>query len=1286
MEFELRYVDRDASKYHVVKAIETVLHGPDLFDPADPKTKGRVPNFEVKLEPRPAGGVGNNGTGRLVVPSQSLGERLLRWLRDNPEKHAIRVLGRRIKIVPTRRKVPNGLRQTLEKALYVGPEKEKEHDEIVYELNKSLRVAKVQFGVWFKPNDAPQASRQFSIEYEADYTQKSVAWLDLKYDHKEIRVELGERMTEEQAFSVVVKFSSIRKMGIGFDFGNAFICFDLVTPPVLEETNFNNREREGFKRHRNKDRDRIPALDEAHARVSPYAHHLRIVLLNSDDIYDFERLCRTAKCEPMPIRVQTIEASSMGFYSHRQLHSVQRWLKTMDWTCAYQIEALLCNGLMNTHELLTVLKDPIDRMRKKFGTRANEVLRHFIIALRTLGPDDTPRKCFERVCADQEDAEPLRLSAGSFFCHHITITPTRMLLDGPNVTQSNRVIRRYQDHGAGEFFIRVEFKDEDRLQYRWDRDIDGTWFLQQRVGHILKHGFDLAGRRFEFLAYSSSALREHAVWFMCPFEDLHEGYVDSEHIRRSLGDFSGELLRQPSKLAARLAQAFTATDPSVVIMKGQWEEMLDLGIGGYIHPEDDVPTNDVCTDGVGTISLQLAMMIWDALCNARPGLRENSVMPSAYQIRFLGYKGVVVVDYRLEGVKMRLRPSMRKFRSHDVESAEIEIARAFERPNRSYLNRPLVTVLEDRGAEIKTFMDLQEKAKEAIYTAGDTLLNFRKLLRENGLGFGFHVPFILEQLAKLNLDFKSEGMTRAIDYPLLNELLRYAINAVLRDVKHRARIPLPDSYMLVGVADEGRAYILEGADPEDVFVLGEGEIAACIQERPDEEPKWLEGTVCISRSPVVHPGDVRRVWAIKPPDDKLCFFRDLKNVVVLPVAGNRSLASCLGGGDLDGDLFDIIAGHPQLVPNEQVEAGSYTGTGTLTLDRDCTVTDICDFIVEYIHSDVLGLLSDKHIIIADQSADHTSDWRCLRLAELCSHAVDYPKNGKPVDIDTPNALPRNLIPFKPDWHRPEDQMDDGHDADYYESDRALGHLYRNIKIRDLNAPLPTSAPPPPPPAEKPKPNGKKKNKGKGKDKDKGKGKGRPPTPEPDPAAPPDSISQALFPLIQRAFDEDSSSPEPDWAHSSPASLFTRYARELRCIRATHTLREEPGAMLAEAELAVGAILSACSNGRWRAARTFSMKTHVDVLVRNMRAAMMGEPVGGGGAGFGAGRGGADNEGVDKEVLCAGLKRAWDAWTWVLGHQELEGIRSFGLVALGVVLDCLKRLDLMPDPVAVPVLQ
>lgn len=52
----------------------------------------------------------------------------------------------------------------------------------------------------------------------------------------------------------------------------------------------------------------------------------------------------------------------------------------------------------------------------------------------------------------------------------------------------------------------------------------------------MKEGIFVAGRLYEFLAYSQSSLREGTVWFMNSFE--HEGRkVTAQSIRDGLGDF-----------------------------------------------------------------------------------------------------------------------------------------------------------------------------------------------------------------------------------------------------------------------------------------------------------------------------------------------------------------------------------------------------------------------------------------------------------------------------------------------------------------------------------------------------------------------------------------------------------------------------------------------------------------------------------------------------------------------------------------------------------------------------
>lgn len=71
----------------------------------------------------------------------------------------------------------------------------------------------------------------------------------------------------------------------------------------------------------------------------------------------------------------------------------------------------------------------------------------------------------------------------------------------------------------------------------------------------------------------------------------------------------------------------------------------------------------------------------------------------------------------------------------------------------------------------------------------------------------------------------------------------------------------------------------------------------------------------------------------------------------------------------------------------------------------------------------------------------TRDRGCLKLAELCSIAVDYPKSGIPVDMI---GTPRFLIPFKPDWKAGE--VINARRTDYYESSRAIGYLFRAIRL------------------------------------------------------------------------------------------------------------------------------------------------------------------------------------------------------------------------------------------------
>jgi RNA-dependent RNA polymerase len=189
MEIELTRISFEADVYDVRKAVAAVLHGPGLFDPNDRENKGRVPNFEIIMCKSPAGGV-HNGKAILRVGS-NLGRQLLKWSRGSSD-HNIEVKGRRLKIYNLYKSVPLDVKQTLEKAPYIDPEKDRLRSQIEEQARLvRARIAKVQFGVWYRPSDSPSPRRSFSIEHERDFLSSSAAYIYVVYEHKLIHIDVS---------------------------------------------------------------------------------------------------------------------------------------------------------------------------------------------------------------------------------------------------------------------------------------------------------------------------------------------------------------------------------------------------------------------------------------------------------------------------------------------------------------------------------------------------------------------------------------------------------------------------------------------------------------------------------------------------------------------------------------------------------------------------------------------------------------------------------------------------------------------------------------------------------------------------------------------------------------------------------------------------------------------------------------------------------------------------------------------------------------------------------------
>ena len=162
-------------------------------------------------------------------------------------------------------------------------------------------------------------------------------------------------------------------------------------------------------------------------------------------------------------------------------------------------------------------------------------------------------------------------------------------------------------------------------------------------------------------------------------------------------------------------------------------------------------------------------------------------------------------------------------------------------------SRQLIVILEDRKVAAEVFLKIQEDALDAIAGAQESIAAACQFLHASNLGWGFSFRFVLEQLGKLGLDLKKRAEIARIDddpddvsdpersvlkNDFLLSTLKFAEFHVLRDIKHRARIPIKDSHVLVGVADEGPEYRGRGIrkiDGKKLYLLTANDVFGAYQ-------------------------------------------------------------------------------------------------------------------------------------------------------------------------------------------------------------------------------------------------------------------------------------------------------------------------------------------------------------------------------------------------------------------------------------------------------------------------
>ncbi|KVI06345.1 Nucleotide-binding, alpha-beta plait [Cynara cardunculus var. scolymus] len=462
--------------------------------------------------------------------------------------------------------------------------------------------------------------------------------------------------------------------------------------------------------------------------------------------------------------------------------------------------------------------------------------------------------------------------------HRVYITPSKIYCLGPELEASNYIVKHYSAYSSD--FLRVTFVEED-----WGKlqpTVISTSLQQgifskpqktkvyDRALDVMRNGICIGSKKFEFLAFSASQLRSNSVWMFASND-----HVTAESIRNWMGCFRS--IRSVSKCAARMGQLFSTSKQTIEVLPHHVE----------IIPDIEVKTDgvDYCfSDGIGKISLSFAKEV-----ASKYGLKHT---PSAFQIRYGGYKGVIAVD-RNSFKKLSLRKSMLKFES---KNRMLNVTKHSESQS-CYLNREIVTLMSTLGVEDDAFLALQDVQLRVLnamlYSREDALTVL------DSLG-SYDVKDILVKMLLQGYEPNRE--------PYLSMMLLSHHDNLLVDLRTRCRVFVPKGRILVGCLDESG--VLDYGQVYVRITLTKSELRSREHHyfrTMDETTSLVMGKVVVTRNPCLHPGDVRVLEA------------------VYEIALDEK------------DYKDCIVWDESLVPPRTVTPMDYTGRRPRLMDHDVTL-------------------------------------------------------------------------------------------------------------------------------------------------------------------------------------------------------------------------------------------------------------------------------------------------------------------------------------------------------------
>ncbi|XP_035220933.1 RNA-dependent RNA polymerase 1-like, partial [Stegodyphus dumicola] len=565
----------------------------------------------------------------------------------------------------------------------------------------------------------------------------------------------------------------------------------------------------------------------------------------------------------------------------------------------------------------------------------------------------------------------------------ITLTPTRTLLWPAEIMYENRVLRNFDP----EYAVRVSFRDDNMMRLSFCAAYADESIFQDSVTKPMLKGIRIGSRLYKFLAWSNSQIHDHGVWMYAKDKKGTTVY----EIRAWMGDFSH--IHSVSKYMARMGQCFSQTEDTIAVP-------LDPR---HVRTENDIEGG--CTvngkpycfsDGIGKISISLAEKVHKAL--------GHDKHCSAFQIRYGGYKGMLLIDPTLKDTDIAFRKSMKKFES--PQNIKLEIARA-SAPVRLQLNRPFITILNDLGVRHRTFLKLQEKMLKTLV---------QMLFEEEEAA-----AFLISKTPVLLFPFKE--LTRSGIYLTTEPFFRSLLLALHRHcgekLKSKANVSIDPSQgrNMLGVLDETGSL-----NYGEVFVRYTEDI---LQGETGKDTIVLKGEVVVTKNPCLLPGDVRKFIAVDVPE-----LHHVVDCIVFPGKGHRPHPNEMAGSDLDGDEYAVLWLPDLIFHRKNAAPGNFENFREPDI-FNITVKDMVTFLVKYIKNDQVGIIANAHLAHADRGSIFSNE--CIKIAKKFHIAVDFAKHGRTAHLgkfERPLKFP--------------DFMEKNH-KETYKSKKALGKMFRVCK-------------------------------------------------------------------------------------------------------------------------------------------------------------------------------------------------------------------------------------------------